>query len=96
MRALSVSHESRVTGLEARLAELSDIVGGYDRLRQQDQKTIYKLKDQLITLQNNNKLESDQTPQQLVDRIKNLYFQLVELDRDGSCSYVKGNYCKFL
>ncbi|XP_011498811.1 PREDICTED: GRIP and coiled-coil domain-containing protein 1 [Ceratosolen solmsi marchali] len=89
MRSLSASHESRVAGLEGRLAELSDIVGGYDRLRQEDQKTIYKLKDQLIVLQNNNKQSTDQTSHELAEKIKSFYFELVELDKGSSCSNVK-------
>lgn len=88
-KALAASHEARVAGLEARLAELSDIVGGYDRLRQQDQKSIHKLKDQLITFQNNKKSDSYDNPQQLAEKIKSLYFQLVELDK--SSTNVKGN-----
>lgn len=46
-----MAHEARVAGLEGRLAELSEIVGGYDRLRQQDQQAIQKLKEQLSNLQ---------------------------------------------
>lgn len=32
--------EERVTALEAKLAELSEVVGSYDRVRQQDQLAI--------------------------------------------------------
>ncbi|XP_014210424.1 GRIP and coiled-coil domain-containing protein 1 [Copidosoma floridanum] len=88
-KALAASHESRVVGLEARLAELSDIVGGYDRLRQQDQKAIYKLKDQLNELQSNKKFDNHDSPQELAEKIKNLYFQLLELDKDNSCANIK-------
>ena len=76
--------------MEARLAELSDIVGGYDRLRQQDQKAIQKLKEQLITLQSYKKTDDFETPQQLAEKIKSLYLQLVELDKSSSCTNVKG------
>jgi hypothetical protein len=41
---LAAVHEERVANLEARLAELSETVGNYDRLRQQDQLAIQKLK----------------------------------------------------
>jgi hypothetical protein len=41
---LAAVHEERVVNLEARLAELSETVGNYDRLRQQDQMAIQKLK----------------------------------------------------
>jgi hypothetical protein len=43
-RRLAAIHEERVANLEARLAELSETVGNYDRLRQQDQTAIHKLK----------------------------------------------------
>jgi hypothetical protein len=43
-RRLAAVHEERVANLEARLAELSETVGNYDRLRQQDQTAIHKLK----------------------------------------------------
>lgn len=43
-------HEDRVANLEARLAELSDTVGAYDRLRQNDLSNIQKLKDEIENL----------------------------------------------
>ncbi|KAL1395722.1 hypothetical protein pipiens_011044 [Culex pipiens pipiens] len=46
-KKLEQVHEERVANLEARLAELSEVVGTYDRLRQQDQDSICKLKDKL-------------------------------------------------
>jgi len=42
--------EERVVNLETRLAELSASVGSYDRLRQQDQSEINKLKEHLATV----------------------------------------------
>ena len=39
--------ESRVVNLEARLQELSETVGTYDRLRQQDQSAISRLKERV-------------------------------------------------
>lgn len=48
IRNMSLFHEERVANLEARLAELSTTVGNYDRLRQQDQANIQKLKDKLL------------------------------------------------
>lgn len=92
---MAASHEARVAGLEARLAELSDIVGGYDRVRQQDQKAIHKLKNQLITLQNNKKSDNHENPQKIMEKIKALYFQLVESDKNSSCTNVKGKYFFF-
>ncbi|PNF31764.1 GRIP and coiled-coil domain-containing protein 1 [Cryptotermes secundus] len=46
-RRLATVHEERVANLEARLAELSETVGNYDRLRQQDQMAIQKLKEHI-------------------------------------------------
>ncbi|CAB0003659.1 unnamed protein product [Nesidiocoris tenuis] len=43
-KKLAAAHELRVANLEARLAELSETVGLYDRLRQSDQVAIEKLK----------------------------------------------------
>lgn len=50
-RRQAALHEDRVANLEARLAELSSTVGNYDRLRQQDQDSIYTLKQQLHELE---------------------------------------------
>ncbi|XP_021924703.1 GRIP and coiled-coil domain-containing protein 1 [Zootermopsis nevadensis] len=49
-RRLAAIHEERVVNLEARLAELSETVGNYDRLRQQDQIAIHKLKEHIAQL----------------------------------------------
>lgn len=49
-RKLAALHEERVISLEARLSELSNTVGTYDRLRQQDQENIAKLKDKIARL----------------------------------------------
>nr|CAG4640788.1 EOG090X04IO [Eulimnadia texana] len=51
VRQLVASHESRVAVLEGRLSELSQTIGTYDRLRQQDLATITILKDQLCALE---------------------------------------------
>lgn len=48
IRNISLCHEERVANLEARLAELSTTVGNYDRVRQLDQDSIQKLKEQLL------------------------------------------------
>lgn len=50
---LAILHEDRVANLESRLAELSNTVGSYDRLRQQDQDNISKLKEKLSKLNMN-------------------------------------------
>uniref|UniRef100_A0A0K8TTZ7 Putative myosin-11 n=1 Tax=Tabanus bromius TaxID=304241 RepID=A0A0K8TTZ7_TABBR len=49
-KKLAALHEDRVANLEARLAELSSTVGTYDRLRQQDQENIQKLKEKIVQL----------------------------------------------
>ena len=89
-KALAASHELRVAGLETRLAELSSVVGGYDRLRQQDQKAIFKLKDQLLNLQSEKKPTSPQSPQELSEKIRQLYLKLVELDKKNV--FINGTY----
>ncbi|OAD54500.1 GRIP and coiled-coil domain-containing protein 1 [Eufriesea mexicana] len=92
-RALAMTHEARVAGLEARLAELSEIVGGYDRLRQQDQQAIQKLKDQLASLQDsehNDYITLNTEPEEVITRIKNLYTKLLDLDnKKNESAYVK-------
>ncbi|XP_011863687.1 PREDICTED: GRIP and coiled-coil domain-containing protein 1-like isoform X2 [Vollenhovia emeryi] len=82
-RGSVIVHEARVAGLEARLAELSEIVGGYDRLRQQDQLAIQKLKDQLVALQDTEHGEvvtSGDHPEEIISKIKSLYTRLLNLD----------------
>lgn len=56
-KKLAAAHEDRVANLESRLAELSAIVGTYDRLRQTDQDSIFKLKDKIAQLQSNSDAE---------------------------------------
>ncbi|XP_020292388.1 GRIP and coiled-coil domain-containing protein 1 [Pseudomyrmex gracilis] len=82
-RGLAMKHEARVAGLEARLAELSEIVGSYDRLRQQDQLAIQKLKDQLAALQDtdhNETVTSNNQAEEIISNIKALYTRLLDLD----------------
>ncbi|XP_014673614.1 PREDICTED: GRIP and coiled-coil domain-containing protein 1-like [Priapulus caudatus] len=47
---VAAQSETRVSSLETRLSELSDIVGGYDRDRQHDQAAIHKLKERISQL----------------------------------------------
>lgn len=49
-RKLAEAHEKRVASLEARLAEFSERIGSYDRLRQQDLATVSKLKVPVLLL----------------------------------------------
>nr|BAN20798.1 GRIP and coiled-coil domain-containing protein 1, putative [Riptortus pedestris] len=50
-KELAVMHEERVANLEARLAELSLTVGNYDRLRQNDQEAITRLRERIAQLE---------------------------------------------
>lgn len=89
-------HEKRVASLEARLAELSETVGGYDRARQQDQQAIQKLKEQVIHLENtdyNDHCNSDYSkdPKKVVLKIRELYHHLMNLDKEYSYANIKGN-----
>ena len=90
-------HEIRVANLEARLAELSETIGEYDRARQQDQQAIQKLKDELAHLQEvdhrdhlSNEFYKD--PKKIVEKICNLYTLLMDLDKEHSYANVKGFY----
>lgn len=46
--------EERVSGLEAKLSELSEVVGNYERLRLQDQQAIQRLKERVAQLDTEN------------------------------------------
>lgn len=58
-------HEDRVANLEARLAELSNTVGNYDRLRQQDQESIQVLRKKLQDLERSSDSQSS-LPSELI------------------------------
>ncbi|KOC67363.1 GRIP and coiled-coil domain-containing protein 1 [Habropoda laboriosa] len=92
-RALAMTHEARVAGLEAKLAELSEVIGGYDRLRQHDQQAIQKLKDQLASLQDsehNDYITLNDEPEEIISKIKNLYTKLLDLDnKKNESAHVK-------
>ena len=91
-KALEMAHEARVAGLETRLAELSETVGGYDRLRQYDQHAIQNLKDQLASLEDAGRKEfttaadSVQDPLRLTEAIRDLYARLLDTDNKKSDS----------
>ena len=53
--SLSGQQETRVANLESRLQELSETVGTYDRLRQNDQMSMQKLRDRIAQLDLENK-----------------------------------------
>jgi len=48
MQLISQQSETRAVGLESRLSELSDTLGNVERLRQQDQQVIQKLRERLV------------------------------------------------
>lgn len=50
LNSLAAISEERVASLESRLSELSQMIGNYDRLRQQDLSAIQKLKDRVTQL----------------------------------------------
>ncbi|XP_014612884.1 PREDICTED: GRIP and coiled-coil domain-containing protein 1 isoform X3 [Polistes canadensis] len=82
-RVLAMTHEKRVAGLESRLAELSETVGEYDRLRQQDQRSIQNLKDQLSNMQDvehKDCINVPSEPEEIISKIKMLYGCLLHLD----------------
>ncbi|XP_055621681.1 GRIP and coiled-coil domain-containing protein 1 isoform X2 [Toxorhynchites rutilus septentrionalis] len=68
-KKLEEVHEERVANLEARLAELSDVVGTYDRLRQLDQDNISKLKEKLSKLNLDNNTARRVSQESNVERI---------------------------
>uniref|UniRef100_A0A0A9YT43 GRIP and coiled-coil domain-containing protein 1 n=1 Tax=Lygus hesperus TaxID=30085 RepID=A0A0A9YT43_LYGHE len=72
-KRLAAAHEVRVANLEARLAELSETVGLYDRLRQNDQIAIEKLKDRLVQLEKEHGEEkSDSSSEDIVDKLRHI------------------------
>ncbi|XP_012280193.1 GRIP and coiled-coil domain-containing protein 1 [Orussus abietinus] len=93
-RALAMTHEARVVSLEARLAELSEIVGEYDRLRLQDQQAIQKLKTQLTNLHElgnkSTKTNLDNDSETIAAKIKVLYGRLLDLEnKENNVSCIK-------
>ncbi|KAK0089069.1 hypothetical protein PV325_009276 [Microctonus aethiopoides] len=90
-KILEAAHETRVAGLEARLAELSETVGGYDRLRHQDQQAIQKLKEQLSAVKKyeyGENIEKNymQDPAKIVTKIEELYGRLMDMNNNKNCS----------
>ena len=48
LQVMSQQSETRAVGLESRLSELSETLGSVERLRQQDQQIIQKLRERLV------------------------------------------------
>lgn len=84
--------------MEARLAELSETVGGYDRLRHQDQQAIQKLKEQLSVVKKHEygeHIEKNymQDPAKIATKIEELYGRLMDMNNNKNCSInMKGIY----
>lgn len=98
-KILEMAHESRVVGLESRLAELSDTVGGYDRLRQHDQFAIQKLKDELAELQKNKTKDYSsrcvyETPEDISSQIKKLYDKLLDICNEKNNSFIVDEFLR--
>lgn len=89
-RQLAEAHEKRVATLETRLAEFSERIGSYDRLRQQDLATVTKLKEQLNTMQNTpsppSHSEEDYDIEKLIGKIKSLKNRLLDLSRRSNAT----------
>ncbi|XP_054710498.1 GRIP and coiled-coil domain-containing protein 1-like [Uloborus diversus] len=51
LKLLTVGKEKRIANLESRISELSEMLGNYDKQRQQDQVTIQHLKEKISQLQ---------------------------------------------
>lgn len=91
-RHLAAVHEERVANLESHLADLSETVGSYDRVRQQDQLAIQKLKEHIAHLstaapsdfekeESSVELDSATSVQNILQNISKLKEQLVESNR---------------
>jgi len=46
--------EERISGLESKLSEISNIIGNYDKLRVKDQEVIHRLKERVCQLDTEN------------------------------------------
>nr|SVE85435.1 EOG090X04IO [Daphnia pulicaria] len=90
-RKLAEAHEKRVASLEARLAEFSERIGSYDRLRQQDLSTVSKLREQLNTMQSapsqaSNHNEEEYDVPKIIDKITSLKNRLMEVNRRSNAN----------
>ncbi|XP_050534331.1 GRIP and coiled-coil domain-containing protein 1 [Daktulosphaira vitifoliae] len=77
-RELAIAHEIRVSNLEMQLAELSNSIGVYEKIRQQDEETIKTLKDQIKKLEKINHNEIDYSVSEIVEKFK--YFKTLLLN----------------
>lgn len=88
-RLIATRNEERVAALEARLAELSQTVGEYDRARQRDQAAILGLKEQLVQIQPLSPTETAASGDDILDaptlmeKIVRFRSMLLEKDKDA-------------
>uniref|UniRef100_A0A182QTW2 Armadillo-like helical domain-containing protein n=1 Tax=Anopheles farauti TaxID=69004 RepID=A0A182QTW2_9DIPT len=61
-------HEERVANFESRIRELSEMVGKYDRLKEQDKEHILQLKNTIASLQTQRSEQDSSTPCENLDR----------------------------
>uniref|UniRef100_A0A2M4CU67 Putative agap012521-pa-like protein n=1 Tax=Anopheles darlingi TaxID=43151 RepID=A0A2M4CU67_ANODA len=57
-KRLAEVHEERVANLEARISELSEVIGKYDLLRERDKENISNLKETIALMQKNGESEA--------------------------------------
>uniref|UniRef100_A0AAG5DD55 GRIP domain-containing protein n=1 Tax=Anopheles atroparvus TaxID=41427 RepID=A0AAG5DD55_ANOAO len=67
-KRLGEIHEERVANLESRITELSEMIGKYDRLREQDKENILQLKETIAQMKTGNGEENPMTPRDGLDR----------------------------
>lgn len=94
-KKLSLIQEERIVNLETRLAELSEIVGTYDRLRQQDQSEIHKLKEHIAVIGlehvNITPLENKKAEVSQIDDVDNIIKKILDLKKELSEASEKSN-----
>ncbi|XKL67380.1 hypothetical protein PGB90_002871 [Kerria lacca] len=82
-RKLAIEHESRVSKLEQKLTQLSDLASKYDKYRQDDQQVITKLKNRVMQLEienSNVKCEDDRVSENeetLIQQLQHIKQQLI-------------------
>ncbi|XP_050428695.1 GRIP and coiled-coil domain-containing protein 1 isoform X2 [Adelges cooleyi] len=78
-RELAVAHEIRVSNLETRLSELSNSIGVYDKIRNEDEQTIKHLKEQIKKLEIEHKNDTDYTVSEIIEKFKHYKNLLLNL-----------------
>ncbi|XP_058057556.1 GRIP and coiled-coil domain-containing protein 1 [Anopheles bellator] len=81
-------HEERVANLEARISELSDVIGKNDRLREQDKDTIQNLKETIARMKLSTGIKTTTN-----DGKRTFDFELIEDGLENSCGEKKNPQC---